>query len=294
MTAPLPLNRRRPERQDILAAATTLGVLGGGPRSTAHVLALMCNSEITSREVEKVFEGQPALAARVLRVANSPYYGQARSVTTVGRAITILGLNAVRGIAAAACMERAVVSVGKVGLVDPDALLMHSLATAVAAEVLASRRFPELMAEAFIAGLLHNLGVAVQLRVDASGVESMLKALSLDSNQPIRSLEADHAALFHEECVAVIFEVWQLPGLLIDAVRHHHDPSNAPPQHRDLASIIHVGSHLARACGHTFSLEPAADDGVAQQCDVWGLSLEDLSQAIPAIQNRIQQIRRVF
>jgi hypothetical protein len=107
-------------------------------------------------------------------------------------------------------------------------------------------------------------------------------------------LEADHAALFHEECVAVIFEVWQLPGLLIDAVRHHHDPSTAPPKHRDLAAIIHVGSHLARACGHTFSLEPAAGEGIAEQCEVWRLSPEDLSHAIPAIQSRIQQIRRVF
>lgn len=290
MTAPLSTNRRRPERQDILAAATSLGVLGGGPQSTAKVLAMMCNSEITSREVQKVFEGQPALAARVLRVANSPYYGQARTVTTVSRAITLLGLNAVRGIAAAACMERAVGSVGKVGLVDTDALLMHSLATAVSAEVLAAMRHPELVSEAFIAGLLHNLGVAVQLRVDASGIESMLQALTLDASRGIRSLEADHAALFHEECVAVIFEAWQLPSLLIEAVRHHHDPTNAPPMHRDLASLINVGSHLARLCGHSFSLEPAGNDSLAP-VETWGLSPEDLAQVMPAIQTRIQQIR---
>ena len=277
-----------------MAAATTLGILGGGAQSTAHVLVMMCNSEITSREVQKVFEGQPALAARVLRVANSPYYGQARSVTTVSRAITILGLNAVRGIAAAACMERAVVSVGAAGPVNTDALLMHSLATAVAAEVLAALRFPELVSEAFIAGLLHNLGVAVQLRVDPAGVESMVQALNVDAGRGIRSLEADHSALFHEECVAVIFEVWQLPDMLIDAVRHHHEPSNAPSKHRDLAAIIHVGSHLARTCGHTFSLEPATCEGIAERCEAWRLSPDDLSQAIPAIQDRIQQIRRVF
>jgi len=122
-------------------------------------MAALCNSDVSPGEVESLVLGEPALYARVLRIANSAYYGQARSITTLSRAVVVLGLDAVRGIAAAACLDRTLPRGWKHPLVDMNAVVHHSVATAAAAEALARIRHPDLAAEAFVAGLLHkNLG----------------------------------------------------------------------------------------------------------------------------------------
>jgi len=86
------------DRTQILRAAASLGVLGTGANSAPRIMAALCNPEVSPRQVAALVGKEPALYARVLRVANSPYYGQSRSITTIDRALVILGVDAVRGI----------------------------------------------------------------------------------------------------------------------------------------------------------------------------------------------------
>jgi HD-like signal output (HDOD) protein len=137
-------------------------------------------------------------------------------------------------------------------------VLRHSLATAVAAECLARIGCPALASEAFMAGLLHNLGILVQVSLDRAGVDAMIEARRADDRRAMRMLEAERSAVGHEMCVAVLFEAWQMPETLIAAVQNHHDPMAAPENHRPLAALINLGSQLALETGSTFALEPHA------------------------------------
>jgi HD-like signal output (HDOD) protein len=245
------------DRTQILKAAASLGVLGTGTNGAPRIMAALCNPEVSSREVAALVGKEPALYARVLRVANSPYYGQSRSITTIDRALVILGVDAVRGIAAAACLDRSLPRRGEDSVVDMKSLIQHSIATAASAESLARIRRPALAAEAFIAGLLHNLGIVVQLQLDAPGIRTMIKLREAGDIRDMRALELDCAAIGHEECVGVIFEAWQLPESLIAAARDHHDPMGAAAPHRELAALINLGANLGLAGGSTFGLEPS-------------------------------------
>ena len=89
-------------RAQILKAAGSVGVLGGSALSGPRIMAALCDPEIQAREVCSLIAREPALCARVLRVANSAFYGHARSIATLERALALLGQDAVRGIAAAA------------------------------------------------------------------------------------------------------------------------------------------------------------------------------------------------
>jgi len=244
------------DRSQILKAANSLGILGAGSSLAPQIIAMLCDDQASVSAVSSLIHREPDLYARVLRVANSPYYGQARNVATIERAFILLGVDAVRGIVAAACLDRTAMR-GSVGVpIDMSALVRHSVTTAIAAQSLARVRCPKLESAAFIAGLLHNLGIAIQIHLDKPGVRAMLENRSLDPARDVRLLEAQCVKVGHEESIAVVFEAWKLPDALVAAVRHHHDPAAAPQEHRQLSALVNLGATLGLACGNSYALEP--------------------------------------
>jgi HD-like signal output (HDOD) protein len=268
-----------------------MGILGAGAQSGPRMLATLCNPAVTAREVAALVGTEPAICARVLRVANSPYYGQTRAVTTLERALLLLGLDAVRGIAAAVCLDRTVASGRNRTPVDMKALLQHSLATAAAAEWLTRLTRRALASDAFIAGLLHNLGVVVQIRLDPCGIQDMIDARRIDATRDIRLLESERAAVGHEECAGIIFDAWQLPDTLVAAGQHHHDPMAAPQAHRELAALVNLSANLALACGNTFTLEPVPVEPHGPAMTQLGLGEEQLNRVAAELPKRIAELR---
>jgi HD-like signal output (HDOD) protein len=221
------------------------------------MLALLCDPEVEESAIASLIARQPSMYARVLRVANSSYYGHARAITTIDRALLLLGRDAVRSIAAATCFDRTMARSTKGNAIDLQAVARHSLATAAAAEALAAICRRPMASDAFIAGLLHNLGVAVQVQLDPRGIDAMIDANRDGPAFGIRVLEANHASVGHEECLAVVFEAWLMPDSLVAVAGHHHDPMNAPERHVDLTSLVNLGANLGLAMGATSPLEPA-------------------------------------
>jgi HD-like signal output (HDOD) protein len=275
----------------VLQAAAALGLMGADAGAPARLMGMFCNPEVSGKDVSALIEGQPALCARVLRVANTPYYGQRRTVSTVKRATLVLGLEAVRGIAAAACIDRTVTRRSGSGLADMKALLKHSLATAIAAESVARISHGSLVSEAFIAGLVHNLGVAVQVALDRSGVEAMIAARRNDGRRGMRELEAESCNVGHEDCAAIVFDAWKLPESLVAAVANHHAPLQAPAAHRDLAALVSLGAEIGLACGHGFSLEREPVEGESAGARLLGMDPEQLALLTADLAPRIENLQ---
>jgi putative nucleotidyltransferase with HDIG domain len=240
---------------DIVRAASALGVMGGGPQSAHRILASLCDGNLGSREIAQLIQREPGLAARVLKIANSAFYGHSRDVSTLDRALMVLGLDAVRGITAAACLDRSVVRRGSKTAIDPDALVNHCVASAFVAEAMAKRSGRASPAEAFMAALLHDFGVPVQERLDPAGVAQLIAALN-DPAADAVALEKSLVQVEHARCGQVIFDSWQLPPGIALAARHHEDPAAAPGPARELATLVHLGIRVALDAGFTHPLEP--------------------------------------
>ena len=159
-----------------------------------------------------------------------------------------------------------------------SAMLRHSVATAVAAQTLARLAHPELAAEAFVAGLLHDLGVMVQLRLDPGGVITLIDDLRADPAREITALEDERMGASHAHCAAVVFESWKLPGSLVAATNHHHDPASAPAPDRVLAALVNLGNHLSLACDMGFPCEPEPGVQNVDALAMLGLSDDDLQR----------------
>lgn len=241
---------------DIVRAATSLGIIGGGAHTAHRILATLCDASLDARQIADVIQREPGLAVRVLKVANSAFYGSSRHIATLDRALMLLGLDAVRGIAAAACLDRSVARRTPGAAIDTQALAHHCVASAFAAEALTKQSGRAIPAEAFMAALLHDFGLPVQERLDSPGVVKLMEALAADPDASFKELEESLVEVGHAHCAEVVFDHWHLPQGIVFAARYHDDPMQAPGPARQLSTLVYLGVQLALLAGFTHSLEP--------------------------------------
>jgi HD-like signal output (HDOD) protein len=279
---------------EVLHAATEIGVLGAGQGLIPLIMARLCDPESTAHDVAQVIGQEPGLAARVLRVANSAYYGATGTVATLERAFVLLGVDAVRGIAAAACLNRATVRAIQASPIKIEAMQRHAVAVACAAESLARVSHRSLAAEAFIAGLLHDFGVTLQLQVDRARLLEVITALRADPQRNPRDVEQSLGCIGHERCAAVVFRAWNLPESLVAAVSHHHDPRAAPPGARRLAALVHLADQVSLGTGHDYALEPGVAPLREGTLEILGIQEAFLSHVSDALPERVRELQRVL
>jgi HD-like signal output (HDOD) protein len=275
----------------ILQAAAEIGVLG---TVIPLIMAQLCDPEATAQEVAQVIGRDPGLAARVLRVANSAYYGASGSVATLERAFVLLGVDAVRGIAAAACLDRATVRALRSSPIELESMLRHAVSVACAAESLARVSHRSLASEAFIAGLLHDFGVMLQLQVDRTRLLAVIAAVDAEPGQNPREVERSFGCIGHEHCAAVVFRVWNLPATLVAAVGNHHAPAAAPPGSRRLAALVHLADTISLETGHGYALEPQAWPLQEGTLELLGIQENFLSQVVEALPERVRALQQVL
>lgn len=241
---------------DIIQAARSLGVIGASRHAAHQILATLCDASLDARQIAEVVQRDPGIAARVLKVANSAYYGSPRQIGTLDRALLLMGLDAVRTIAAAACLDRGTPRTSPQAAIDPRALTRHCVASAFAAETLGRQSRRAAPAEVFMAALLHDFGVPVQERLDSPGVARLVQQLAADEQTSPAELEESLVGVGHAHCARVVLQDWQLPEAIVTAVLHHDAPARAPAEARDLALMVHLGVQLALQAGFTHPLEP--------------------------------------
>ncbi|HEY4340362.1 MAG TPA: HDOD domain-containing protein [Steroidobacteraceae bacterium] len=228
----------------VARARREIANLSSLPTMDGRLLKIIGEPEASSQyeQLSALLHADPALAARVLKVANSAFYGASRAIDSIGRALEILGTAAVTGIAMAASLDGTVSQLGTVHLGYFNQLRHHSLITAVAARHLA-RRCPSgtwAPEAAFVLGLLHDLGWLVQLQLKSdSQVPTVGAPTALDGLVKPPPPEAGHAVLG-----AALLAQWDLPVEFADAVLDHHlaVQKNSTSGHRLLA--------VADQCAH--------------------------------------------
>jgi HD-like signal output (HDOD) protein len=283
-----------PADAEILKAAAALGVLGQGGSSAQRILAALYDPDVTPTRIAAVVGLEPGLTVRVLRVANSSLYGLRQKVATIDRAVLVLGLDAVRSVAAAACFDRSLFRNSRSLPVDVDALHRHSIAAAVAAEDIAKIRHANKAAEAFIAGLLHDLGVVIRLRLETGGVHEFVAALGHATPQATNDADSQAPRVGHEHCSSVTLEAWGLPASLVEATHHHHDPATAPEPHRQLAAITHISDYLSGSCGFNFECGGTTGELDRAALELLGLTAEDLAAVTAELPRRVAEMQRAL
>ncbi len=229
--------------------------------TVTKVLEVCNRSDVSANDLNKIISLDPVLAGNVLKLINSAYYSLPNHISSLTRAIIILGINTVKNLA----LSTAVLGYMKQSTqpsLSMDDFWMHSIcvgatAKAIAAETKVAVNQRE---EFFLAGLLHDLG---KIPMAHCFPEEYSACLAAAGRQKISLHEAEMAAFGfnHQDCGDIIASKWKLNDNIIEAMKYHHEPEKSDEDHRLLISSVAIADLYA----NIFEMGSAGNHFVAEE-----------------------------
>jgi putative nucleotidyltransferase with HDIG domain len=218
--------------------------LPSAPRVVQEILRVLGSEQSTARHLSEVVGRDPALAAKLLRLANSAYFGLPHPVGEVRAACVVLGFDVVRSLAVGVSALDSLGRGARRGL-DLTRFWKHSLGAAAAAQLLArGLRLPG-AESAFCAGILHDLGKLVLATLAPARYSAMAGAAD---PEPLRARERREFGGDHEQVGAWLARRWGFPSELSDAIAGHYEPWEAPGVNR-WGALMYLADWIARRNG---------------------------------------------
>lgn len=213
------------------------------PEVATKVMEVANNPRSSAADMAKVISQDQALTAKILKLVNSAYYGFPRKISTVTQAIVILGFRTVRDLVLNISIS-GMFNSKNVGELSAEALWLHNLGVAVTAKILAKRIGYEPLEEAFTAGLLHDLGKLVFIKLFPREYEKIV-TIAINGNKWIRDVEESLLEVDHALIGKWVSENWKFPPQLVRAIQLHHQPE-IDNEYPELTSIVHGADVLTR------------------------------------------------
>ena len=225
----------------------TLGDLPAMPHVVQKAQALIANPESNVNELSRLIEIEQAIATRVLKLANSTYYGLSGKVSSVQHACVLLGYKTLGELITVAGISSLMDKNLKGYDLSSEDLWRHSIAVAVGSRIIAARKDPEFGNEAFFAGLVHDAGKLVldQHVYERKGDFEMFMG---EGQHTFLIAEKEILGFDHSEIAFELCQKWQIPSNQSVAVKFHHYPSKS--EGNDLAYILHLADCIAIMNGY--------------------------------------------
>lgn len=213
------------------------------PDVFVRINQLVEDPDSTTADIAKAVSQDPAFTVRLLRIANSPFYGFSSTIETVSRAVTLIGTSQVRNLALSTSVARTFAGLPN-ELVSMENFWHHSLYCALIARILARRMGMD--AEAlFTAGLLHDIGELVIFnRLPEQAKEALLLVLDSADELPVYQAERQTLGFDHAAVGGELARQWRLPPMLTECIAYHHDIQRAQLCPQETA-LVHIANILA-------------------------------------------------
>lgn len=230
--------------EHVLKRVETLPIL---PTSAMRVMSLTKNPDIDVNALADLIGQDPALAASILRQANSALYGYARRIASLAEAVVLLGFQTIYSLTLSAAVAPMLKTELTGYCLDQEGLWKHSLLVGLISRKLCRRLHLPIGETAFTAGLLHDIGKLI-LSIYVQEVGGYL--LKKIEQQKLSYVEMEQKVIGfdHATVGGFIIKHWNLPEPLVDAITHHHHPEKSVAE-PVLAAVIHVANVLANTLG---------------------------------------------
>jgi putative nucleotidyltransferase with HDIG domain len=244
----------------------------------------------TSNDVARVVSKSPSLAALLLRIVNSAYYGFPCTIDRISRAVTIIGTKEISGLALGICVMRAFNDIPAT-TIDMQAFVRHSLACGMVARMTAALKNMEQTEQLFISGLLHDIGKLIVFKYYPEYANACLHLATISGNS-VYHTEQSVIGLNHTHIGRYLLKKWRLPSDLGTNIVYHHTPGQAPDPVK--AGIVHLADLIAHSLGIGSSGEmsiPCFDDGVFDQI---GMSTSAIKMVIRQAVHQLGSMEAIF
>ncbi|MFA3783862.1 HDOD domain-containing protein [Melioribacteraceae bacterium 4301-Me] len=231
-------NSKRERTELIINNVYTLPVM---PEVLSNVLALINNEKTTTSELSREISKDQSLVVKILSIANSPYYGLQKIVSSIDFAIMILGYSELQSIVTALAILELLKNKSDKYL-DQKEFYIHSYLTGLLAKRIAYDLGYVDSDKAFIAGFIHDIGISIVHRFMHSSFVRIYEEVQ-QNNIPMIEAEKNVLGMTHEEVAKFLLNKWNLPDAISNAVNFHHYPSKSK-EDRYLPTIVHISDYL--------------------------------------------------
>lgn len=187
------------------------------PVVATKVMQLIESEHATAEEMAKVVSSDPAVAARVLKISNSSFYGCQRQIQTLSHAIMILGFSTLKSLVVAASVKQVYKPYG----LTEKMLWEHSFGAGLAARIIANTTRLVNEEEAFLGGLFNDIGKIIMNTMDSQQFQMVMQKC-FNEDMSFEEAERQVYPYTHEEVGALVIKKWNFPELLMHAVLKHH------------------------------------------------------------------------
>jgi HD-like signal output (HDOD) protein len=272
-------------------------LISGIPRSLGsyapvleEIEAALQSPQCSLSSVGEALEKEPDLTARLLRLANSAFYGYATRLATVTEAVSLIGIQQVQDLIVASSIIERFAGLPD-HLVNMKSFWSHSLACGVGARWLAmERRLPN-SDKFFVAGLLHDLGRLVLFSQAPPAAKRVFEAYQ---QQDVLLYEAERQVLGydHQDIARQLLRHWNYPEFLTQAVANHHQPMACPAAAE--AAVVHASDHLVNAMQIGNSGECFVPPLNGRAWEALGLDLQSVGSMMSAVDEQMEAVGEVF
>lgn len=264
------------------------------PEVTLRVNALANDPDSTANDMAAVITQDPALVVRMLKIANSAYYGLSKEVETISRAVSVLGTNKIRDLVLSTSASEAFDGIPN-DLISMQDFWHHSLYCGLLAQILSKKSKKTNSESIFIAGLLHDIGQLLMFnQLPQKSHEAIL--LLMEGTEELETFEAErHVFGFdHMQVGAALMKSWKLAPVLEECIEFHHEPQSAKIFQAEVAMI-----NIANAVAVMADFDSMDEDDEIPlinpiSWELTGLTPEDLPEAIKKAQKEIREIESVL
>jgi putative nucleotidyltransferase with HDIG domain len=244
------------------------------------------DANASAADIARIISQDPALATRLLKIANSPLYGSSRQIDSILRAVTLLGTKQIRDLAYSAIASKMFAGMPS-EIISVEDFWHHSLYCGLLARTLAQLTGVTSPDTLLTAGLLHDLGQLILFhRTPQHAHQAILLTIQGEADKDMVSAEREVLGFDHTEIGAELAQQWHLPPVLRECIAYHHAPAKAQQFPVEVA-IVYIANVIASL--PYSDIPDAADlariDPAALQRA--GLTLEQLGEAVRLSQSQI-------
>ncbi len=245
------------------------------PEVTSQIIKTVEDPRSSAAQLHKIIAHDPALVTRILKVVNSSFYGLPGQIGSIERAIVLLGLNAVKNIAVAASLGQLFRGVTLCNGFTAKDLWTHCIGVAVTARHLAREMKMPVADEAFLAGMIHDIGILIELQVWPDKLRQTCEQAKSSGTSDFCAIEREVMGVDHQQLGAGIAEHWKFPRSCQLVSGYHHQPAQLADNNRLLVTLVFVADTLCCQANHGFNLT-----ALNQKLYDGGLSEVKLDQAV--------------
>jgi putative nucleotidyltransferase with HDIG domain len=241
--------------------------------TVGKVMEICSRTDASPNELNKVISLDPVLTGQVLKLINSAYYSLVNKVTSLTRAITMLGMNTVKNMALSTAIIRSVSGAKKSKALPTTKFWAHSIGSGVSAKLLGAAKEMPVMEreELFLAGLLHDLG-----KVPFGDEYIEVLNIARFEQQPLIEVERSVMGIDHQEVGLMIADKWKLNEVITRCIGNHHDLGKLAGVQRRQITLVALGNIYSNILDHGYAGDPyPKTDEVGRLLDYVELSWED-------------------